>query len=535
MALSELQLNNFKDLFIGNIHNYGKHKYSLSESGVKEQGTNQTVTNKLVTMIEYKQHLNGKAGLGIIPINEDSKCKFAVIDIDVYNQSFEPYLNAIERHNFPLVPFYSKSGGLHIYVFFKTFVKVTDAVQRLTNIARILGITLFVKKYKKESLEIFPKQLKLANGQVGNWINLPYFNAEHTKQGLIKNGKMLSFNEALTVIQSKLTTIEELDTVINDLPFNDAPPCLQTLYLLNLLDENNGRNNYLFSFGVYLKKKDENYFEQSLTEINNSLKIPLDIKEVENTVLSSLRKKDYTYKCTIAPCLDFCDKKVCQKRKYGIGKEGGYFSNLIFGEMTQYEASEPYYEWQVKITEDEKFKLLRFKNEDEIIKQDTFLKLCFRKLHFLPFKMKQVEWFKLVNQNLTTLTIVNISSADDTSPLVRFKHLFYDFLTSRASAATRNQILANRVFFDAEEKRYYFRTKDLVNYLYDYKSFRLFSSSEIHGILRDIGTISKVLRTENGKQVRVMQLAANKISEDFMVSVDDYEVDFSEYDEKEQF
>ncbi len=535
MAISELQLNNFKDLFIGNIHNYGLHTYSYSDKGIKEKGGNKTITNKLVTMAEYKEHLLGHQGLGIIPINDDNKCKFAVIDIDVYDQSFKAYLDAIEQHNFPLVPFYSKSGGLHIYIFFKTYVKVKDAVDRLKLISRIMGITLFVKQHKNESLEIFPKQLKLVNGQVGNWINLPYYKADKPKQGLIKDGTIASFNEALSIIQTKLTSIEEIDVLLDDLPYNDAPPCLQTLSLLNMLDENSGRNNYLFSFGVYLKKKDENYFEQEVMEINNNLNNPLDVKEVENTVLSSLRKKDYTYKCTVSPCLDVCDKKVCQTRKYGIGKDGGYFTNVIFGKMTQYEAAEPYYEWEVKTQELNEFDLLRFRNEEEIIKQDTFLKLCFRKLHFLPFKMKQVEWFKLVNQHLIDLKVVSINSADDTSPLVRFKNMFYDFLTTRAKATTKEQILSKAVYFDVEKEKYLFRTKDFIEYLYDYKNFKLFSSGEIHGMLRDIGITNKVVRTQNGKQVRVVEIPVSKIGKEYLEVEDEYEVDFSLLEQEEQF
>ena len=155
-----MQLNSFQDLFVGNKHNYGQHVYADSKDGEKEQGRNQTITDKLVTIQQYNNHLEGKVGLGLIPINEESKCKFAVIDVDIYNKSLKSYLAAIERHNLPLVPFYSKSGGLHIYIFFKQFVKASEAVKRINKLARILGITLLVKKEKNEALEIFPKQTR---------------------------------------------------------------------------------------------------------------------------------------------------------------------------------------------------------------------------------------------------------------------------------------------------------------------------------------------------------------------------------------
>ncbi len=534
MKISDLQLNNFKDLFIGNQHNYGQHVYKFDEKGKKESGSNTTVTSKLLTIAQYREHLEGKIGLGVIPITEDSQCKFAVIDIDIYNKTFDSYLTAIEKHGFPLVPFYSKSGGLHLYTFFKATVRAIDAVKKMDQMARILGITLFVKQNKNEVLEIFPKQTKVAVGQVGNWINLPYFNADNTRQGLIKDDKMLSFNDALIHIKSKLTSIEEIDELIVDLPYADGPPCLQTLFLTSTVDKDNGRNNYLFSFGVYLKKKDENYFEQAVANVNNALKEPLEAKEIEATVLSSLRKKDYTYKCTSSPLCNVCDKVICQTKEYGIGKEGGLFSNLTFGQMIQYNTANPYYEWEIKINDNDAFTVLRFKNEDEIIKQDVFLRLCFRQIRFLPFKMKQVEWFKLVNQALVDIKVAAVAKEDDTSPLMRFHNLFYEFLTARAQATTKDQILAKRVYFDVEKRKYIFRTKDLVEYLYDYKNFRLFNSSEIHGLLRDMGVNNITIRTESKKLVRVTDIFQNKINMETFLEQENFPVDFSSYENEEQ-
>lgn len=535
MAISELNLNYFKDLFVGNIHNYGQHTYSYADEGEKERGGNRTVTNKLVTLKEYRSHLNGKIGLGIVPVNEEGKCKFGVIDIDIYNHDFTPYLEAIERYNFPIVSFSSKSGGFHLYVFFKQFVKAKDAIKRLKSISRILGIALFVKQYKNEPLEIFPKQIKLKEGQAGTWINLPYFNETDTKQYVISDGGSLNLTEALIHIKKKLTSIEEIDELLGDLPFSDAPPCLQTLSMLNHLGENSGRNNYLFSFAVYLKKKDENYFEQGVAELNNALPKPITIERLEDTVISSVRKKDYSYRCTVGPICDFCDKKVCQTREYGIGKEGGYFTNLIFGNMTQYQSASPYYEWQVKGQDIDMFKTLRFKNEDEIIKQDTFLKLCMRELHFLPFKMKQVEWFKLVNQALADIKIIAVNRLDDTAPLVRFHNLFFDFLTTRALAHTKDQIKAKMVYYDPIDEKYYFRTKDLIEYLYDVKSFRLYASGEIHGLLRDLGAYQKTITSETKKQIRCAVLMQDKVNIEYLQSKEDYTVNFEEYQEEDEF
>lgn len=535
MGITDLQVNMFKEYFDGNKHNYGEHIYRFNDSGEKEKGDNRTIKDKLLTIGAYKQHLLGKVGLGIIPINADNKCKFAVIDIDVYNQDFTPYLRAIKRYNFPVVPFYSKSKGYHLYIFFKHPVKAKEAIGRARAIARVLGISLFVKQHKNEALEIFPKQDKLAEGQRGSWINLPYFNGTDSHQVAIDGDKELGFDEAMSKIKDNLTSIEAIDELLEELPYGDAPPCLQTVHLLSNLTANNGRNNYLFSFGVYLKKKDENYFEQSLAEVNNALPEPIEVKRLEETVLSSIRKRDYSYKCTAAPICDFCDKKICQKRTYGIGKEGGFFTNLIFGDLLQYKTASPYYEWQVKGQDVAEFKTLRFKNEDEIIKQDMFLRLCMRELRFLPYKMKQTEWFKLVNQALLDIKLIDIDMADDTSPLVRFNNIFYEFLTGRALAANTDQILAKRVYFDAGKQKYYFRTKDFVEYLYDVKMFRAFSSTEVHALLSDAGVIRTRVYLSGGKQIRVVEIPQHAISEDFLISKSQYDVDFDAYTEEEDF
>ena len=310
--MTDLQLADFMSLFKGNIHNYGLHDYNFSDSE-KEEGKNSTVKNKLLTAEEYKHHLNGKRGLGLIPINEENKCCLTVIDVDLYDEDFSPYIKAIESNNFPLVPFRSKSGGLHIYMFFKTWVSVRTAIEVINKFITLLGIDLLIKRKLNKVVEVLPKQYKLNYGDVGSWINIPYYDSEKSKQALIQSGKKLSLDKALLHIKKKRVSLNETTNLLKELPFHDAPPCLQTLYFLNPLEKNSGRNDFLFSFGVYLKQKDENFFEQKLSDINDSMKWPIDGSELEKTILQSLRKKDYIYKCKTSPCIDFCNKNLCKR------------------------------------------------------------------------------------------------------------------------------------------------------------------------------------------------------------------------------
>lgn len=503
MSINQLQIQEFMNFFSGSKHNFGEFIPNKSKVGEKLDGKYRTITNKLITIEEYKSHLEGEKGLGIIPISENNKCKFSVIDVDIYDKNLGLYVEAIERGNFPLIPFKSKSGGLHIYIFLKEEVQVKKVTEIMRKFSFLLSIDTLIKEKKNGSVEIFPKQHQVQKDKVGNWINLPYYDCNSTKQYAIRKGKSLSLNEVLVYMKEKQVSLLDAESFLQEVSYSDAPPCLQLLYLLNPFESGSGRNNFLFSFGVYLKKKDEDFFEQNLQEINLELKNPLKEQEIERTILSSLRKKDYIYKCREYPCIDFCNKKECKKREFGIGKNEGYFSSVEVGQLYQYKTAQPYYEWEVKLQGQDEFKKLRFRSEDEIIKQDAFLRLCMRELHELPSKLKQIEWFNKVNQALKELNVIDVDADDDTSPFIMLKGLILEFVTKRAAAETKDQILAKRVYFDEAKKEYLFRAQDLTEYLYVQKNFKYFSPQELHGILTELKCKRKKLTTESRKQIRV--------------------------------
>lgn len=531
MTISQLQVQEFMEFFTGSKHNYGELVYGEKVEGKKRTGSYRTVKDRLITIEEYRKHLEGSVGLGVIPINEDNKCKFAVIDVDIYDTQYTEYIAAIERGGFPLVPFRSKSGGLHVYMFLKTFVKVKTAVNIMRRFTQLLSIELLVKRQTNRTVEIFPKQENLQAESRGSYINLPYYEAlEGTQRAITQQGD-LDINEALVYIKKKQISIEDAKEFLSIVPFNDAPPCLQSLYLLNP-DIEGGRNNYLFSFGVYLKKKDEDFFEQNLQDINITLINPIREKELEITVLSSLRKKDYVYKCKESPCVDYCNKKECKKREFGIGKDEGYFSSVECGKLYQIRTSQPYYEWEVRLQDQDIFKRLRFKTEDDIIKQDTFLRLCMRELHELPSKLKQKEWFNKINQALKDINIINVEQEDDTSPFTMLRSLVNEFLTARAPALTVEQILMGRVYFDEAKQEYLFRKKDLMDFLFLLKKFnRYYQPTEIHGILRELKCEDRRIRVKEGKsQLRVGVFRLEDLNLELELKT--FEPDFSNYVEE---
>lgn len=518
MELAPLQLIMFKEYFQGSERGHGVHIYNEEQEGLKKVGKSWSV-DELVTDKLYQDHLEGRQGLGIVPINNENMCKFTVIDVDVYGKSLQMFVNAIDRNNFPMVPFRSKSGGLHIYTFFNEFVDVSEAIEHTKKLAFVLGIDKFVKdasETRAHSLEIFPKQVR--KQKVGSWINLPYYGATGTPtQVALTGSKELGLEEAMSLIKDRAVTMTALRTFMENLPFQDAPPCLQTIYFLDAVGKNEGRNNYLFSWGAYFKKKDEMSFEAELYKINDSMSEPISDSELEQTVLSSLRRKDYNYTCKQSPCVNFCNRTECRNREFGVGKVDGYFSGLEFGQLVQYKQDRPYYEWEIKQQGEEAYKVLRFKDETEIIRQDSFLQLCFRELHLLPVKLKMPAWFKIVNQSLESIQVVEIEAQFDTSPIVLLKRYIYEFLEERAKARTRMEVMNKRVYFDERWQEYWFRTTDLLEFLIVTKNFKAVEPSTINAVLRDIGCTKRQVKDERRISMRVTALSKQSVQQHLSV------------------
>jgi len=491
-------------LFSGSQEAYGVHVYLPEEEKdqIKKKGKN--YTEKSIPKPEnYADHLNGIRGIGIIPVVEGT-CKFCEIDIDVYGEDLAMFVKAIYRNGMPLIPFRSKSGGLHLCTFYKDFIDADVAISNARRLASLLSVDKFLASQNTKragAVEIFPKQKRVDAGAKGSWINLPYYYAEHGTQCAIGMEKDMSFDEFLVYAQKHLQTVETVKSFFDNLPFQDAPPCLQTIYMMDAMDYTEGRNNYLFSFGTYLKKAHEEFWESKLYEINSSMSRPLPIDELEATVMQSLRKKDYSYMCSVSPCVLYCNKAVCKTREYGVGKDLGYFSTLEYGELVQYKQDQPYYEWMIREQGKEDWVTFRFRDETEIIGQDRFLQLCVRFLHVLPPRLKAPVWAKIVNQGLQELRIVDIAEEYDVSPVTVFKAFFYDFVTTN-KARTKEQVSLGRVWYEKDTKSYMFRATDCLKYVKFKKNFTAFRDSEFIAKFRDIGAFPQRMRIVIGDETR---------------------------------
>lgn len=472
IQISRIELNEFQNIFSGNSKCFGQHIPQNKKDG-KITGKNYTIKKEL-TANEYYQHLVGVKGLGVVPLTLEGTVKFIVIDVDNYQQDYVSHMiDKVYDNNLPFLPFFSKSGGLHLYLFLDQFYAYKKINYLIKEFLPVLGL--------ENKVEIFPKQLKLKENEAGNWINLPYFAGNKTTRYMVsQDHKKISLAEALHIIKEKNISLEILEKKVNSLELIDAPPCLQRIFYMGITE---CRNEYLFSLTTYLKLKYDDNFEEELLNYNAALKEPLPTKEIINTIIKSHKKDSYGYKCKQAPLQGFCNKSICGKRKFGIG--GEEISELSFEEFTQYRSDPPYYEWKIN------GKKLAFFSETEIINQQKFRELCFRELHVMPFRIKDMNWTKIINRALQNVIVKEIESAEDMSPGAMLMHHLYDFFHDRTRAENLSQILIDRVYFDEEQKQLIFRGPDLINYIHNQKNFRYFRTTEIQNRLRKLGAINK--------------------------------------------
>jgi len=337
---------------------------------------------------------------------------------------------------------------------------------RLTEWAGALGFP---------GIEIFPKQIKLASDKdVGNWINMPYFNGEETNRYGILKGERLALDKFIARAK-KLFVTEELLTTIT-IPslegLEGAPPCLEALCRKGFPE--GSRNNALFNLGVYARMRYVDDWEQKVDEYNREYMNPGSAQEVVN-IIKSLSKKTYFYKCNEQPLCDYCNKTVCRQREYGIGQSDDEW-NITIDTEGQKILTEPTY-WVISI-EGVRLELTSV----DLVSQQKFRLKCIEKIDKVPSKVKGADWDKMVQTILDTAE--EIEAPQDAGAEGQLLFNLEQFCTQRAQARVKEELLSGKPF--TENGRTYFRSGDFVKYL-DQQHFRELNRRQVYAVLRNAG------------------------------------------------
>ncbi len=462
------QVLQLMSLFDGFKKAYGVYSGTLAkEEDGKMTGKRASITGD-VTVELWRDHLSGKQGLGVIPINENSEVKFAAIDIDTYDLDLYKLNKQIMEKKLPLVLCRTKSGGAHLYLFLSEFHDAGEIQRKMREIAAVLGFG---------GSEIFPKQTKIvaSRGDVGNWINMPYFKAHDTQRYALDNENMqVDLSGFIMMAEFRKKTPQEfLQIKLEDTQhLVGGPPCLN--HLISMGFPKGTRNNGLLNLGVYAKKVNPDGWQELVNELNTKyMDPPLDASEVMG-VIKSLMKKEFFYMCKQSPIAQYCNAPKCKARKYGIGM--GDTGMPKFGGLTKLCTIPPV--WFLEVEGGGRMEL----TTDELQNPRFFQHKCMESFNIMPILPKADVWQELISSLLSSANEVPVP-AEMTPKGELLQHL-EDFCTSRVQAKTVDDILLGKPW--NSNKYYYFRMKDFYDYL-ERRKFNRMQKQHITMYMKDWG------------------------------------------------
>lgn len=478
----------FAALFAGYNGAYGTYDVTdadVREADGKKKGKAQTLRAE-VTPTLWRCHLDGKASLGIIPIREDNTVVFGAIDVDSYSIDLGALATKLDKLRLPLVPTRSKSGGMHCWLFTNEPVPAGLMQRKLREAAAALGYG---------TSEIFPKQTEVlfSRGDLGSWINLPYFSGLSGKRfGVRPDGAAMEIEEFLATADLKKLSRADLEawTVQVKTDFAEGPPCLQHLATQGF--PSGTRNMGLFNLGVYARKAFPDSWEKVLEEYNlKFMQPPLGANEVKE-VVKSVKKKNYQYTCKGAPIASHCNAAVCRGRKFGVGEHHGMPS---LGSLTKYNTNPPV--WFLDVEGGGRLEL----GTDDLQMQPRFQRRCMDVLNTMPPAMNHQAWQALIQSLLDNATIVE--APHEGSAKGQFEVLVENFCTTRPGTSRDDLLRGRPVLMDGA---YYFRLQDLLDYL-ERRKFKELKINQVTSYLQNTMGCKHKFFNHKGKGLNCWVLA----------------------------
>ena len=259
--------------------------------------------HKAPTKEDINNHILGRNKIGFIYINKQGYCGMAGIDIDDHHNgkiNIKKYLEIAKLLKLPVTFARSTRGGLHCYLRPDKFYNANYIRNYLKKIAYALN---------PKEVEFFPKQDSLSEKEIGNWLNVPYFGNQCPVIDL--NGNDLPYDQGMQHILNSTVTDSQM----------------KPLLLLSKKTQEDGRNNRMWCIARYAKNIFGTHKVEEIIKKYNSLAFeePLTDKEIEQTVLKSINKKDYCYLSKTEPESNFySDKTIFILKDYCINQ----FRNL---------------------------------------------------------------------------------------------------------------------------------------------------------------------------------------------------------------
>ena len=509
----------FIEIFSGLNVAYGKFIPEDKNDAGKLQGKNQIIRQPDGLPEElWEDHLNGKVSLGIIPIDENNKCRWGCIDIDKYN-GFDhlKLIKKIRANNLPLIVFRSKSGGAHIFMFFTVPVKASLVQSRLKEFASFLGCA---------SSEIFPKQVKLLldKGQTGNYLNLPYFDADSTERyALDDEGKPCSLESFYSMYSIYAQPNADEEFLKLEDYFVEGPPCLNTLYHNGVPE--GGRDETITNVAVFLKKSGKTDFLIELGNINNKMcNPPLSQNQVQK-IEKSVTKKEYDYACNKEPLASNCNRRECFRRKFGKGETD---LDVAPTGLEKYGSEPPL--WFLSL--DGITKPLELETED-LQNQIRFQRRCMEQINIMPKIIKAPSWTEKIGAILGNATHTPVKGVSNTEQFIEY---LKEWCTNKGAAETKEEIALGKPWLNREangNRKHHFLLKDLEDFLQK-KKFTVFHRNKMVRIIeQELKGVKKTIQLvkADGETVYMRPWTIPE----FIDEMEDVEIAIPDMKEKESY
>jgi hypothetical protein len=437
----EERVKKFKSIFYGLDRAYGQYKSDGQLVNGKASGK-AFILKKPVTDQLWIDHIEGKdPSLGIIPIRDNSTCTWGCIDIDTYPLDHKKILRKIRDLDLPLVMCRSKSGGAHVFIFLKEPVQAKLIRDKLQEWAGELGYA---------NCEIFPKQIEIQadRGDTGNFLNLPYHGGDDSmRHGFSDDGSASSLDNFFSLYDRYCTSEKDLKEFKvkrkNDIELNDGPPCLSTLMSQGIPP--GGRDNTLYQYAVYAKKKWPDDWSAKIEEFNYKyMETPLSAQQVLKTIKQH-EKKDYQYKCKDQPMCAVCSLNICKGKQYGVGNT---FEHQV-SDLTKYESDES--TWFLNI-DGRRLKL----STDQLYDQHKFRRACMNEINVMPNMMRPNDWDSRLQSLLDNVEVIQMPH--EITKTGRFESLLERFLEDQGEAEHADEIDMGKALF--EQRDYTDKIKD---------------------------------------------------------------------------
>ena len=469
-------LEQFRRLFRGREDAHGE--YTPLPDGDKRVKTLKSPASPEL----WENHLAGIGPfLGQVPVRKDGMCYFGAIDVDNHGDDEDIDIVAMEgkvrKLRLPLMCCRSKSGGVHLYLFCKEPIPATLIIKTMKSWLVQLGLP--------KKTEIFPKQTK---AEVGNWINLPYYDAANTNRYAVIDGEQADLGRFLAEAALTLVTAAKLEGIEDegdDHPFRYGPPCLIQLHRQGLPE--GGRNRAIYNVAIYFKIAGEQDWKEQVKAYNqDQCDPPLDAYEI-STLLRSVEEHDeYKYGCTEEPICSVCNKTLCLKKRLGIG----------FWRQGDITAAMPKISGMVELKTDPPRYFVKIDDVTVEMDPQDFMTYTRFKLHVMiavgriPPAMRQYEWEERANVILAQKQV--IEAPPDAGVFGQFKYLLNEFLGRyRQGEENPEELLRGHPF--SKNGRIYFRSHDLFQFL-DTHRFRAYTEAETYSALHKMDAGNKQFR-----------------------------------------